>query len=341
MNEKQIILTQRKTASEKGITTIEFSDAIDVPERTLYYWQGGVSQKSNISSETVEIKKKKQPANKLTLSERKSVESALLTPEWTDLSPREIYYKLLDEKKTVIASVSTFYRIARKRQILTRRSKTDGGKKLNREKPVLTARGPNEVWSWDVSQIQSTRKSERYYLYVIIDIWSRYVVGWCLERHEKSENAIQMWKRALEEQMISGKKLINHKDNGSIMTSDDMIKFVRDAEMIDSYSRAGVSDDNPFSESLFRTIKYFRDFPDFFESLEDGRRYFEKYFDDYNFTYRHSGIQFLFPASRHYCEEEKILSFRNKIIQDFYQKNSHRYSSKQKIFKPIMEVKIN
>jgi putative transposase len=331
-------LTQRQIAAEKGITTIEFSDAIDVPERTLYYWQSEFAQKSNLSSE---IKEKKQPANKLTLPERKSVEAALLTPEWADLSPREIYYKLLDEKKTVVASVSTFYRIARKRQILTRRSKTEGGKKLNREKPILTARGPNEVWSWDVSQIQSARKSERYYLYVIIDIWSRYVVGWCLERHEKSEQAIQMWKKALEEQMISGGKLINHKDNGSIMTSDEMIKFVHDVGMIDSYSRAGVSDDNPFSESLFRTIKYFRDFPEFFESLEDGRKYFEKYFDDYNFAYRHSGIQFLFPASRHYGEEGKILSFRNKVIQDFYQKNSHRYSSKQKVFKPIVEVKIN
>lgn len=334
-------MAQRQTAAEKGVTTTEFSDAIDVPERTLYCWQGKFSQEGNISSETVEIKKKKPPGNKLTLPEKKLVELALLTPEWADLSPREIYYKLLDEKGVLLASISTFYRIAQKRQILTRRSKTEGGKKLNREKPVLVALKPNEVWSWDVSQISSTRKSERYYLYVIIDIWSRYVVGWCLERQEKSEKAIQMWKTALEEQMISGKNLINHKDNGAIMTSDDMVKFVRDAEMIDSYSRAGVSDDNPFSESLFRTIKYFRDFPEFFESLEEGRKYFEKYFNDYNFSYRHSGIQFLFPASRHYGEEEKILSFRNKVLQGFYQKNVHRYSSKQKIFKPIMEVKIN
>lgn len=304
-------------------------------ERTFYYWK----------KEPLSIKSQKEkpppPANKLKVDEIKMVESALLTPQWSDLSPREIYYRLLDEQGVVIAAISTFYRIAHRLRLLVPRVKTKAGQALNRQKPVLTALNPNEVWSWDVSQILSTQKSQRYYLYVIIDIWSRFVVGWRLESHEETTLAIDLWKKALEEQMISGQGLINHKDNGSIMTSREMIKFVHDAQMIDSYSRAGVSDDNPFSESLFRTIKYFRDFPEFFDSLETGRNYFTQYFNEYNFTYRHSGIQFLFPASRHYGEEEKILNFRNKVIQDFYQKNSHRYSSVQKIFKPILEVKIN
>jgi hypothetical protein len=146
--------------------------------------------------------------------------------------------------------------------------------------------------------------------------------------------------RALENQALSGKGLTNHKDTGGIMRSDEMIKFVRDAEMIDSYSRAGVSDDNPFSESLFRTIQYFRDFPGSVDDVHQGRLYFETYFKEYNFT-QHSGIQFLEPATRHYGEEPKVLDQRNAVIQEFYVKNRHRYSNNPKKFELIIEVKIN
>ena len=167
------------------------------------------------------------------------------------------------------------------------------------------------------------------------------MVGWKLENHEETEMAITLWKNALESQDITGSGLINHKDNGSIMMAKKMIKFVKDAQMIDSYSRAGVSDDNPYSEALFRTIKYFREFPTFFDTIEEAREYFKKYFEDYNYTHRHSGIQFLTPAQRHFGEEEKILNIRNNVTADFYSKNAHRYSSKHKIFMPIKEVKIN
>lgn len=286
-------------------------------------------------------KRSKAPPNKLKIKERKAVELELLRPAWSDLSPREIYYRLLDEENRLIASVSTFYRIAKDKNLLVCRSKTKHGLALNREKPVLMATGPNQIWSWDVSQISTFRSTQRYYLYVIMDIWSRFVIGWTLEEREKSDIAIQLWKRALESQLITGKGLVNHKDNGAIMTSAEMIKFVCDAEMVDSYSRAGVSDDNPFSESLFRTVKYFREFPEYFESLEIGRGYFGKYFQEYNYTHRHSGIQFLFPASRHYGDELTILNNRNSIIQEFSKQNAHRYSSKQKIFTPIIEVTIN
>jgi transposase InsO family protein len=166
-------------------------------------------------------------------------------------------------------------------------------------------------------------------------------VGWKLEDHEKSEHAIKMWKEALENQQITGKGLTNHKDNGSIMRSDEMIKFVTDAQMIDSYSRAGVSDDNPFSESLFGTIKTFRTFPGSFVSLDEGRKYFGQYFHDYCYFYKHSRIQFITPAERHYGDEEKILNKRNQSINDFYQNNSHRYSKGAKTFYSIAVVNIN
>jgi putative transposase len=329
-------LEEYQKAQENHITVIEFSETVCISERTLYYWKKSLDQESSKV-----VKKKCPPKNKLNALEKKKVISVLLNPEWIDLSPREIYYKLLDEKAEVIASVSTFYRIAKENHILVNRSKTEKGKKLNREKPIVVATKHNEVWSWDVTQVLSTVRTQRYYLYVIIDIWSRYVVGWTLESHEQSEIAIQMWKKALEEQMISGQGLTNHKDNGAIMTSNEMVKFVHDAKMVDSYSRAGVSDDNPFSEGLFRTLKYFRDFPESFEDLDKGREYFKKYIFDYNYAHRHSGIQFLTPASRHYGDECKILNMRNLLLQEFYKNNSHRYSLLPKTFKSIKEVRIN
>lgn len=323
-----------------GIEISSFCWAFGLSKRTLYYWKHDLSAEGKVQKR--DRKKSQTPANKLTTAERKEVEKALLQPTWSDLSPREIYYLMLDNENRVIASISTFYRVARDCSLLAYRYKSaKQGLTLNRDKPVLVATGSNQVWSWDVTQISTTRKTERFYLYVIMDIWSRFVVGWTLEEHEKSSIAIQLWKDALESQLITGKGLVNHKDNGAIMTSGDMIKFVRDAEMVDSYSRAGVSDDNPFSESLFRTIKYFRDFPERIESLATGREYFNKYFSDYNFCHRHSGIQFLVPASRHHGEELTILNKRNLVLQAFAKKKSHRFSSKQKVFKPIVEVTIN
>ena len=313
----------------------DFAAAMNVAPRSLYYWQ-----KQSVAP-PAEEKPKSPPANKLKPEEKKEIVNALLSSNWSDISPREIYYRLLDEEQKLIASVSSFYRIARDKNLLTKRTKASTGTKLNRKTPHLVATAANQVWSWDVTQIETVNRLQRLYLYVIVDIWSRFVVGWILEEHEKSSHAIEMWKQALETQAVTGKDLINHKDNGGIMRSDEMIKFVHDAEMVDSYSRAGVSDDNPFSESLFRTIQYFRDFPSCFGDVHLGRLYFESYFKDYNFTHKHSGIQFLEPATRHYGEESKVLDQRNTVIQEFYVKNPHRYSKEPKQFKPVIEVNIN
>jgi putative transposase len=312
-----------------------FAEAMNVAPRSLYYWQ------KQSQAPPSEAKQKLPPANKLKPEETKEIVSVLLRPSWSDLSPREIYYRLLDEEQKLIASVSSFYRVARDKNLLTKRTKTSTGTKLNRKTPHLIATAANQVWSWDVTQIETVNRLQRLYLYVIVDIWSRFVVGWVLEEHEKSDHAIKMWKQALEAQAVTGKGLINHKDNGGIMRSEEMIKFVHDAEMIDSYSRAGVSDDNPFSESLFRTIQYFRDFPGCFGDVHHGRLYFETYFKDYNFTHKHSGIQFIEPATRHYGEEPKVLNHRNTVVKEFYSKNRHRYSKEPKRFKPIIEVNIN
>ncbi len=265
----------------------------------------------------------------------------LLDITTVDCSPREIYYKRLDEDQKIIASISTIYRIAKSEKLLTTRVKICPKNPLNRETPHLEATGINQVWSWDVSQILTLNRLIRFYLYVIIDIWSRLVIAWKLEEHENTDSAINLWKDGLASQKITGTGLVNHKDNGAIMTSKEMIAFVKNAEMVDSYSRAGVSDDNPYSESLFRTIKYFQEFPVFFENIEEGRIYFEKYFNDYNYNHRHSGIQFLTPIQRHSGEEEKILNIRNKTIEKFHKENPHRYAANKKVFVPIVAVKIN
>jgi len=307
--EKNELKLSAQEASDKGVSIMEFCDAVDVPERSFYKWKKDTAITSNTKRG-----RKKPPSNKLKAVDRKNVITVLLRKKWADFSPREIYYKLLDEEGVIIASPATFYRVASEELLLIQRVKKGIKKPLNRIMPQLTATGINQVWSWDVSQIRSHNRYERYYLYVIIDIWSRLVVGWILEAHEKSEYAINMWKDALANQYISGAGLVNHKDNGGIMTSKEMLKFVHNAQMVDSYSRAGVSDDNPFSESLFGTIKTFRTFPGSFEAMEVGQAYFETYFNEYNYSYKHSGIQFITPAERHFGEEKKILALRNEVI---------------------------
>ena len=327
-----------REAAKNNVTLREFSQAICVSERSFFYW----SSDERTAPTEVSTSKRAAPPNKLKPEETKAIVEVLRRTDWAEFSPREIYYKLLDEDGVILASVSSFYRIARKENLLATRSRSEStGQKLNRKTPHLVAIGPNQIWSWDVSQIRSHERTIRFYLYVIMDIWSRYVVGWRLEDHEQSVHAIDMWKQALEAQSISGNGLTNHKDNGSIMTADEMIKFVRDAKMIDSYSRAGVSDDNPFSEAFFRTIKYFRNYPGSFVALTEGRNYFAKYFPDYNDEFRHSGIQFLSPSERHHGQEGKILDQRNRIVEMAYNENIHRYSSEPKKFNPITEVRIN
>jgi putative transposase len=303
----------------------------------LYFWK----QLGDDLKSPAKRGPKGPPSNKLKIVEERKVKSLLLKLDWANENPEVIYYKSLDENREIVASVSTLYKIARKERLLTKRVKSSPTKPLNRKTPHLVATGPNQVWSWDVTQVPSLLKTVRYYLYVIMDIWSRLVVGWRFEENEQTDKAIGLWKQALLDQNISGKGLTNHKDNGSIMRAHAMLKFVKDAEMIDSYSRAGVSDDNPFSEALFKTIKYYREFPNKMKSIELGREYFKPYFNGYNYEHRHSGIQFLTPAQRHHGEEEKILNIRNETIAKFYEKNKHRYSSAPKLFKPIWEVKIN
>jgi putative transposase len=257
-----------------------------------------------------------------------------------DKSPRVVYYEQLDIHEKILASPATFYRVLAERGLNIKR-RYESGRKLKRDKPILIAKDKHQVWCWDVSYIVCNDVGKWYYLYVILDIYSRFVVGWSLEEKESEEHAMSLWKRTLVSEGITGSGLVNHKDNGSIMRSEKMLQFVKATGMIDSYSRAGKSNDNPFSESLFGTIKGYCEYPNSFEDLESAREYFKNYFDNYNFKFRHSGIQYMTPSSRHYGEEEKIVEARNSCIQAFYESNNHRYAKAPKLYKAGDPVTIN
>ena len=160
------ILEQAIELKAKDVSFEDFAASMSIAPRSLYYWQ------KQANAPPTEAKQKSPPANKLKSEERKEIVNALLRPTWVDISPREIYYRLLDEEQRLIASVSSFYRVARDKNLLTTRTKTSTGTKLNRETPHLVATGSNQVWSWDVTQIETLNRLNRLYLYVIIDIWN-------------------------------------------------------------------------------------------------------------------------------------------------------------------------
>jgi putative transposase len=231
------------------------------------------------------------------------VKALLDSDEFVDEAPRTVYAKLLDQG-TYLCSPSTMYRILREHDEVRerRRQATHPAHK----KPELIATRPNEVWSWDITKLHGPEKWTYFYLYVIWDIWSRYVVGWMLARAERAELARMLIAESIERQGVRRDQLTLHSDRGSPMSAKPVARLLADLGVTKSRSRPHVSNDNPYSESQFRTFKYRPDFPDRFGSYEDGRAHCGRFFRWYNEDHRHSGIGLHTPADVHHGRAEAI-----------------------------------
>ena len=198
------------------------------------------------------------PMHKLTPEERARVLETANSAEFRNLSPRQIV-PLLADRNEYVASESTFYRILREEGQLAHRQHARPARRHRPKEHV--ARGPNEVWSWDITYLRSPVRGVFYYLYLIVDIWSRKIVGWSLRHEESSEFARDLVKQAIEREDANPKKLALHADNGGPMKGSTLHAMLQRLGVVASFSRPGVSDDNPFSEALFRTMKYRPGFP--------------------------------------------------------------------------------
>lgn len=257
--------------------------------------------------------------------ERKEVLRVLHEPDHVDEAPATVYAKLLDDG-VYIASVSTMYRVLRAEDEVRerRRHATHPAHK----KPELVATGPNDVWSWDITKLLGPAKWTYYYLYVIIDIFSRYVPGWMLARAENGKLAEKFLADTFAKQHIQHGQLAVHADHGGPMIAKPVAFLLADLGVTKSHSRPHVSNDNPYSESQFRTMKYRPEFPDRFGSFEDAHTYCQWFFSWHNDEHRHSGIGFHTPADVHHARAELAQAKRADVLDVAYAEHPERFVRK-------------
>ena len=261
----------------------------------------------------------------LTEAERAGVLAVLNSDRFVDMAPAAIYHQLLDEG-VYLCSMSTMYRVlAEHGQVRQRRRQATHPARV---KPELVATGPNQCWSWDITKLLGPAKWTYYYLYVIIDIHSRYVVGWLIADRECKHLAEQLLADTIAKQGIDCEQLTIHADNGSSMASKPVAFLLADLGVTKSHSRPHTSNDNPYSESHFRTLKYRPDFPDRFGSLADARALCQDFFAWHNHEHYHSGIAWHTPYNVHHGQAEAARDARADILAATYASTPERFVRK-------------
>ena len=268
------------------------------------------------------VQKRPRPPRALSAGEREQVLAVLHSPRFVDQAPAAVYATLLDEGR-YLCSIRTLYRIlAAKEEVRERRRQRIHPPY---EKPELLASGPNQLWSWDITKLKGPVKWTYYYLYVILDVFSRYVVGWMVSHRERAALAKRLIEASCQKQKIEPQQLTLHADRGSSMTSKPVALLLSDLGVTKTHSRPHVNDDNPYSESQFKTLKYRPEFPDRFGSMEDARRFCLNFFAWYNQQHCHSGIALLTPEVVHYGLAAEVLSQRDRVLSSAYQAHPERF----------------
>jgi putative transposase len=258
-------------------------------------------------------------------TERRTVLDLLTSPRFCDDAPRQIWAALLDEDQ-YYCSVSTMYRILRSEHAVKERR--DQLRHPSYTKPELLATAPNQVWSWDITKLLGPAKWTYFYLYVIMDIFSRYVVGWMVAHRESATLAQQLIAETCLKQSIPKGQLTLHADRGSSMKSKVVAQLLADLGVTKTHSRPYVSDDNPFSESQFRTMKYRPEFPQRFGSIQDSRSFCRPFFEWYNHHHHHSGIGLHTPYSVHYGLAQGIQLARQQTLLAAHAAHPERFVNK-------------
>jgi len=274
----------------------------------------------------VELPPRPTAARALPAEERQVVLDVLHEPRFVDLSPAEVYATLLDEDR-YLCSERTMYRVLDESQEV--RERRDQLRHPHYAAPQLLATRPNELWSWDITKLLGPTKWTYYYLYVLLDVFSRYVVGWMLAHRELARLAEQLIAESCERQGIAPGQLTVHADRGAAMTSKPVALLLADLGVTKSHSRPHVSNDNPFSESQFKTMKYRPDFPDRFGSIEHGRSFCGDFFPWYNTEHHHVGLGLFTPHDVHYGLAAAKQEQRALVLADAFARHPERFPNGQ------------
>jgi putative transposase len=262
------------------------------------------------------------PERALQPEEKEQVLQVLNSEPFQDSAPREVYATLLDQG-TYLCSWRTMYRILNERQLVCERR--NQLRHPNYTKPELLATAPNQLWSWDITKLRGPAKWTYYYLYVILDVYSRYVPGWLIAECESANLAKQLIAETCAKQGIVPDQLTLHADRGSAMKSKSVALLLADLGVTKTHSRPYVSDDNPYSEAQFKTMKYRPAYPERFGSLQDARAWARPFFHWYNHQHHHSGLALLTPATVHYGQAQAVLERRQETLQAAYAAHPERF----------------
>jgi transposase InsO family protein len=282
--------------------------------------------------------RKDKPANKLGDNERAKLLKICNSPVYQSLPPSQIVPALAD-KGLYIASEATFYRILKKEGQLEHRGKARP--KISKKPRTHTAKGPNQVWTWDITYLPTSIKGMFFYLYMIVDIYSRKIIAWEIHEEQSDESASLLIRKAYMSEGINGRDIVLHSDNGSPMKGATMLATLQNLGVVPSFSRPSVSNDNPYSEALFKTLKYNPGYPSKpFESLDGARSWVYEFVNWYNFKHKHSALKYVTPIQKHNKEDEKILRKRKAVYKKAKAKNPCRWSGKTRNWNPVKEVSL-
>lgn len=303
-------------------------NALNVPRATAYRHLRIVPVTPHEAPSEAQKTPPKPHHRALSEGERKEALNLLHGNRFVDKSPAHVVATLLDEGRYVCSERTMYRLLAANGEIRERRAIVRHG---NFTKPELLATAPNQVWSWDITKLLGPEKWNYYYLYVILDIFSRYVVGWMIADREYGTYACALIEESIKKQGVSKDQLTIHSDRGGPMKSKPVGFLLADLGVTKSFSRPQVSNDNPFSEAQFKTLKYAPEFPERFGAKEDAVAYCSRFFAWYNGEHKHSGIGYYTPEDVHYLRATELERLRNQTLKDAYAKNPERFVRKQPV----------
>jgi putative transposase len=268
----------------------------------------------------------------LSPTEKEVIRQELNSERFVDCAPREVYATLLDEDRYLCSWRSMYRILAEHEEVRERRNQLCHP---NYAKPELLATAPNQLWSWDITKLLGPSKWTYYYLYVILDVYSRYVVGWMIAERESAALAEELITQTCARQGIQRGQLTIHADRGSAMISKSVALLLADLGVTKTHSRPQVSNDNPYSEAQFKTLKYRPDYPARFGCQQDARTWAHTFFNWYNYEHHHTGLGLLTPADVHYHRAAAVLARRQAVLLAAYQKTPERFVKGSPVPSPL------
>lgn len=322
-----------KQAKTGGAGRAASCEILDVSLRTLERWEKepekGDQRRGPVSG----------CGHALSEQEKQAIVKVSNGPEYRDLSPWQIVARLADQG-VYLGSQSSFYRVLRQTEQLSHRQ--NSRPRVHHRPQELTARNPNEVWSWDITYLNSAIRGAYYYLYLVEDIFSRMIVGWTVEEEQSAEHSARLIDRTCQEHGIARGQLTLHADNGTPVKGATLLATLERLGIAPSFSRPRVSDDNPYSESLFKTLKYRPSYPESaFSGIEQAKAWVCRFVTWYNTEHLHSAIRFVTPNCRHLGLDKAILQKRSVVYENAKRLNPLRWSGPTRNWSPITEVYLN